>query len=239
MGSDFNYEAAADWFTNIDKLIKHVNADGRVNAFYSSPDQYVAAKRRDTKVFLTWALVRTTSHMFICPMLPPTAHRLPRSPPTPCAVIPTCWVPGARRSDRVHGMLNIYLFIALVYSDVVHSEPRRQVTWPLKEDDFFPYADGPHKFWTGYFTSRPALKRYIRTSSSLMNAVRQAQVLAKTGDMSLSKFEEVPTGALTTSFSWGARLACCTLLTAPCRPHTHAVWLSIVHTFFLAVGRAT
>ena len=114
MGSDFNYEAAADWFTNIDKLIKHVNADGRVNAFYSSPNQYVAAKRRDTKV-----------------------------------------------------------------------------TWPLKEDDFFPYADGPHKFWTGYFTSRPALKRYIRTSSSLMNAVRQAQVFAKTGDMSLSKFEEV------------------------------------------------
>ena len=113
MGSDFNYEAAADWFTNIDKIIKHVNADGRVNAFYSSPDQYVAAKRRDAGV-----------------------------------------------------------------------------TWPLKEDDFFPYADGPHKFWTGCFTSRPALKRYIRTSSSLMNAVWQMQVFGSTDGLSMSKFEE-------------------------------------------------
>lgn len=32
----------------------------------------------------------------------------------------------------------------------------------MKEDDFFPYADGPHMFWTGYFSSRPALKRYER-----------------------------------------------------------------------------
>lgn len=27
-----------------------------------------------------------------------------------------------------------------------------------KNDDFFPYADGPNMFWTGYFTSRAALK---------------------------------------------------------------------------------
>jgi hypothetical protein len=37
------------------------------------------------------------------------------------------------------------------------------------------YADGPHKFWTGYFTSRPALKHYIRKSSGMFNAVRQMQ----------------------------------------------------------------
>lgn len=38
----------------------------------------------------------------------------------------------------------------------------------LKTDDFFPYADGPHQFWTGYFTSRPALKRYERLSSNFL-----------------------------------------------------------------------
>lgn len=27
-----------------------------------------------------------------------------------------------------------------------------------KNEDFFPYADGAHMFWTGYFTSRAALK---------------------------------------------------------------------------------
>lgn len=26
--------------------------------------------------------------------------------------------------------------------------------WPIKEDDFFPYASDPHSYWTGYFTSR-------------------------------------------------------------------------------------
>ncbi|KAK8540344.1 hypothetical protein V6N13_038897 [Hibiscus sabdariffa] len=30
--------------------------------------------------------------------------------------------------------------------------------WPLKTDDFFPYADHINAYWTGYFTSRPALK---------------------------------------------------------------------------------
>ena len=72
-----------------------------------------------------------------------------------------------------------------MYVDAKKSE---KITWPMKaggrgdgvvtartarcpqEDDFFPYADGPHQFWTGYFTSRPALKRYIRDTSALFQA---------------------------------------------------------------------
>ncbi|XP_036420170.1 lysosomal alpha-mannosidase isoform X2 [Colossoma macropomum] len=50
-------------------------------------------------------------------------------------------------------------------------------TWPLKSDDFFPYADGSHDFWTGYFTSRPALKRYERLSNSLLQTCNQLEVL--------------------------------------------------------------
>lgn len=38
----------------------------------------------------------------------------------------------------------------------------------MKQDDFFPYADGPHKFWTGFFSSRPALKRYERLSYNFL-----------------------------------------------------------------------
>lgn len=38
----------------------------------------------------------------------------------------------------------------------------------LKHDDFFPYADGPHQFWTGYFTSRPSFKRYERLSNNFL-----------------------------------------------------------------------
>ncbi|CAF4844960.1 unnamed protein product [Rotaria sp. Silwood1] len=46
-------------------------------------------------------------------------------------------------------------------------------TWTTKTDDFFPYADQPHGFWTGYFTSRPALKRYERHSNNILQITRQ------------------------------------------------------------------
>ena len=70
------------------------------------------------------------------------------------------------------------------------------VKWPTDSGDFFPYADGPHQFWTGYFTSRPALKRYVRESSSWFNAIRQTQALASlripelSGSHQLQKLEE-------------------------------------------------
>uniref|UniRef100_A0A4W5MNW7 Alpha-mannosidase n=1 Tax=Hucho hucho TaxID=62062 RepID=A0A4W5MNW7_9TELE len=54
---------------------------------------------------------------------------------------------------------------------------RANLTWPLKGDDFFPYADSDHDFWTGYFTSRPALKRYERISNSYLQTCNQLEVL--------------------------------------------------------------
>ena len=45
MGSDFNYEQSEDWFLNMDRIIKAVNADGRINAVYSNPAKYVEEKR--------------------------------------------------------------------------------------------------------------------------------------------------------------------------------------------------
>ncbi|XP_023670401.1 lysosomal alpha-mannosidase [Paramormyrops kingsleyae] len=54
---------------------------------------------------------------------------------------------------------------------------RANLSWSVKTDDFFPYADGPHNFWTGYFTSRPALKRYERLTNSLLQVCNQLEVL--------------------------------------------------------------
>ncbi|XP_060715118.1 lysosomal alpha-mannosidase [Tachysurus vachellii] len=51
------------------------------------------------------------------------------------------------------------------------------ITWPLKTDDFFPYADNAHDFWTGYFTSRPALKHYERLSNSFLQTCNQLEVI--------------------------------------------------------------
>ena len=93
-GSDFQYAAAAVAFKSLDRLVHYVNADGRVNVFYSSPAAYVAAR---------------------------------------------------------------------------HSA---DVAWPLKTDDFFPYSDCPTCAWTGFYTSRPALKRNIRLAGGQLAAVK-------------------------------------------------------------------
>ena len=52
------------------------------------------------------------------------------------------------------------------------------IAWPSKtpsDSDGFPYADGPHSYWTGYMTSRSALKGYVRSSSALFQAAKQIQ----------------------------------------------------------------
>lgn len=103
MGSDFHYENAELWFSNMDRLIRHVNArqsnGSRVHVLYSTPSCYL------------WEL-----------------HRANRS-------------------------------------------------WAVKTDDFFPYADGPHQFWTGFFSSRPALKRYERLSSNFLQICSQLEAV--------------------------------------------------------------
>ncbi|GAB4848626.1 hypothetical protein Ancab_003333 [Ancistrocladus abbreviatus] len=48
-------------------------------------------------------------------------------------------------------------------------------SWPLKTEDFFPYADHPNAYWTGYFTSRPAFKGYVRMMSGYYLAARQLE----------------------------------------------------------------
>lgn len=49
------------------------------------------------------------------------------------------------------------------------------VNWTVKTDDFFPYADCPHCYWTGYFTSRTGFKRLERLSSAFLLAARQIE----------------------------------------------------------------
>jgi len=97
LGCDFNYENAGTWFTNTDKVIHWLNQDGRVNAFYSTPSIYTAAKLENGK------------------------------------------------------------------------------SYTVRTGDMFPYADGPHAYWTGYFVSRAALKGYVRDTSSVFQAAKQIQ----------------------------------------------------------------
>ncbi|XP_066387203.1 alpha-mannosidase-like isoform X3 [Miscanthus floridulus] len=108
MGDDFNYQYAESWFRNMDKLIQHVNKDGRVHALYSTPS---------------------------------------------------------------------------IYTDAKHASNE---SWPVKYDDYFPYADSTNAYWTGYFTSRPTFKRYVRVHSGYYLAARQIEFLV--GGSSLGLF---------------------------------------------------
>uniref|UniRef100_K3X179 Alpha-mannosidase n=1 Tax=Globisporangium ultimum (strain ATCC 200006 / CBS 805.95 / DAOM BR144) TaxID=431595 RepID=K3X179_GLOUD len=60
------------------------------------------------------------------------------------------------------------------YTDLKLAE---DLTWSVKLDDFFPYSSGKHEYWSGFFTSRPALKRFARVSNVVLQQVRQLDAL--------------------------------------------------------------
>ena len=70
-----------------------------------------------------------------------------------------------RRQATHASNINIFYSTPACY---LHALNKANVTWPVKTDDFFPYAHRPHAFWTGYFTSRPALKHFVRVTGSFL-----------------------------------------------------------------------
>ncbi|KAK8710324.1 hypothetical protein V6N13_145654 [Hibiscus sabdariffa] len=70
------------------------------------------------------------------------------------------------------GRVNALYSTPSIYTDAKYAANE---LWPLKTDDFFPYADKPNAYWTGYFTSRPAFKGYVRVLSAYYLAARQLE----------------------------------------------------------------
>ncbi|KAL6067304.1 carbohydrate binding [Balamuthia mandrillaris] len=77
-----------------------------------------------------------------------------------------------------YGVKMIYSTPSVYVKAVHHVSLAQNITWSLKTDDFFPYADEPHAYWTGFYTSRPALKSYIRTLENFMRASEQLYSLS-------------------------------------------------------------
>jgi hypothetical protein len=76
--------------------------------------------------------------------------------------------------------------VHLLYStprNYMDAKLAQRTAWPLKppalpdglSTDQFPLANNPHWLWTGYFSSRPALKHLVRYASSLFASGRQLQ----------------------------------------------------------------
>ncbi|XP_050221696.1 probable alpha-mannosidase At5g13980 [Mercurialis annua] len=72
------------------------------------------------------------------------------------------------------GRVNAFYSTPSIYTDAKHASKE---SWRLKTDDYFPYADDVNAYWTGYFTSRPSLKGYVRAMSGYYVAARQLEFL--------------------------------------------------------------
>ncbi|KAH8869298.1 Lysosomal alpha-mannosidase [Schistosoma japonicum] len=64
--------------------------------------------------------------------------------------------------------VNLLYSTPACYTKAVNDAFNQIGTITRRGGDFFPYASGPYSYWTGYYTSRPALKYYVRQASNLL-----------------------------------------------------------------------
>ena len=64
-------------------------------------------------------------------------------------------------------------------ADYIAAKLSSNLTLPALTQDLFPYNDDTagHNMWSGYFTSRPAFKGYVRETSAVLQSARQLQAL--------------------------------------------------------------
>lgn len=70
------------------------------------------------------------------------------------------------------------------YLKAVHTA---NITFPSKFDDFMPYFSDPHASWTGYFSSRPTIKRFERVGNQFLQICKQLTAFAPKKE---KKFEQ-------------------------------------------------
>lgn len=61
------------------------------------------------------------------------------------------------------------------YQAVMKAKPDLNVT----TGDFFPYAENDHAYWSGYYTSRPTVKRFERTGNNILQASEHLNAFSK------------------------------------------------------------
>ncbi|XP_077246588.1 alpha-mannosidase-like [Tasmannia lanceolata] len=76
---------------------------------------------------------------------------------------------------NMDAQVNAFYSTPSIYTDAKNAANE---SWPLKTDDYFPYADSQNAYWTGYFTSRPSLKKYVRMLSGYYMAARELEFMA-------------------------------------------------------------
>lgn len=87
--------------------------------------------------------------------------------------------------ERLMAMTQLPFHVSMEYSTpLTYSDAKMReiidghIPITMKHEDFLPYADGPHMYWTGFYASRPSFKRLVRRSSALFTALRQIKSLS-------------------------------------------------------------
>ena len=78
---------------------------------------------------------------------------------------------------NLNGTINAFYSTPSLYVD---EKKKWAGTYELRTDDIFPLADNAHNYWSGYFTSRPALKRQVRVATGVLGVARQLAVITNT-----------------------------------------------------------
>jgi hypothetical protein len=79
-----------------------------------------------------------------------------------------------KNADRLINYINSnYPNVTLLYStpgQYIDALYNANITWPVRYDDMFPYADKPEDYWTGYFSSRAGAKWQVREGQAFQHA---------------------------------------------------------------------
>jgi alpha-mannosidase len=78
---------------------------------------------------------------------------------------------------NLNGSVNVFYSTPSIYVD---EKKKAGLTWEKRYDDIWPLADDAHHYWSGYFTSRPALKRQVRIATHTLDAARQMEASSGT-----------------------------------------------------------
>merc|ERR1719253_1112970 len=78
---------------------------------------------------------------------------------------------------NLNGTVNFFYSTPSIYVDW---KKKSGQTWERRYDDIWPLADNAHHYWTGYFTSRPALKKQVRVATHYLDSARQMEIASGT-----------------------------------------------------------
>jgi len=79
---------------------------------------------------------------------------------------------------NLNGSVNAFYSTPTIYTE--WKNKNKSVTYEIRTDDIMPLADNAHNYWSGYFTSRPALKRQVRYATNFLAAARLLEVATNT-----------------------------------------------------------